>query len=225
MEVHASCGFSWAVTVNSAGCLQAGLLLSPVQCILSGDSGLSLQSCSPGDTLDEFRALVSTSQKAVPHHAVGKCSTRGPFPFVHIFGRQRAYFVIGRERTWAARRQRTNITHRHKDTHTLNPCSFIGRLSVWCRAARNSCVSSPARLLSKYQQRDRQCPLLSPRIWRNASTVTPAHMFSDGHAANSHQVPSSAPPQLARTSTLLLVNTFHSRQIPQCLPLADVAAT
>lgn len=193
--------------------------LSYLQCsVLSSDNGLSLQSCSPGETLDKLPAVVATSQKAIPHHIVGKRAMRGPCPFVRTYLRAYAHiFVIGQECTWVTQTGTETPTRQiltQTQKHTSTACSFIGRLSVWCRAASNSCVSSPARVLSKHQQRDRQCPLLSLIIWHNAFTVTLALMYSDGHTANSHPVPSSAPPQLARTSTLLIVNTFHSCQIP-----------
>lgn len=162
--------------------------LTYLQCsVLSSDNGLSLQSCSPGESLEKSPALVTTSQKAIPHHTVGKWAMRGPFPLVGTYLLAYAQiFVIGHERTWATQTgtpARQILTQIQK--HTSITCSFIGRLSVWCRAARNSCVSRPDWVLSKYQQRDRQCPLLSPIIWHNAFTVTQTLMYCDGQFPSS----------------------------------------
>lgn len=116
--------------------------------------------------------------------------------------------VIGHENTWenqACTPTRQIMTETQK--HTSISWSFIGRLSVWCRAARNSCVSSPAWALSKSEQSDNQWPLFSLSLALCLHCDSNYHVLWWTHC----QFPScsilcSSP----FGNTLLIVNIFNS---------------
>lgn len=93
-----------------------------------------------------------------PRSTVREWPMIGPFPIAGTYLLAYArMFVIRHEHSWGTQtgtRARQILTQIQK--HSSITCTFIGRLSVWCVAARNSCVSSPAPFHSQCQQRGRQ---------------------------------------------------------------------
>lgn len=67
LEIHASCGYSWAVSEHR------WLDFSYLQCrVLTSDNGFSLRlSPSSGESLDNSPTTVATSQRTIRCHTVG----------------------------------------------------------------------------------------------------------------------------------------------------------